>query len=193
MKRIVAILLMGLLFFNWYGYQLVSGYLQDRADRRLEASLDQAGYDQSQLISIKVPLTSLSYYNSSTNFERVDGQIEVNGILYKYVKRRIYKDSLEMLCIPNSSAMGLAAAKNAFFQQVNDLQQNTPQGKKSPAAPHSYKGFSKDYCSTAHRNILPNLHSILASPTEQPIADRLPSRHTHTPERPPDGRNACLS
>ena len=193
MKRLVAILLIGLLFFNWYGYQLVSGYLQDRADRRLEASLDQAGYDESQLISIKVPLTSLSYYNSSTTFERVDGQIEVNGVLYKYVKRRIYKDSLEMLCIPNSSAMGLAAAKNAFFQQVNDLQQNTPQGKKSPAAPHSYKSFSKDYCSTTLGDILPNLHVIPAIKTYQQIAEPLPSRHTHTPERPPDIVHAYLS
>src|ERR1700742_1958036 len=149
MKRIVAILLMTVLFFNWYGYQLMSSYLQDRADSQLEASLDKKNYDEYQLISIKIPLTDLSYYNSTTTFERVDGRIEVSGIVYNYVERRIYKDSLEMLCIPNTTAMVLTTAKNTFFQQVNDLQQNTPQGKKAPATPHSYKSFAKDYrCTT---------------------------------------------
>jgi len=51
---------MGILFFNWYGYQLLSNYWQDRAERRLEASLDQNNYDESALISFKVPLTSLA-------------------------------------------------------------------------------------------------------------------------------------
>jgi len=177
---------MGVLFFNWYGYQLVSGYLQDRADRRLEASLDQAGYDESQLISIKVPLTSLSYYNSSTTFERVDGQIEVNGVLYKYVKRRIYKDSLEMLCIPNSSAMGLAAAKNAFFQQVNDLQQSAPQGKKAPASHSFAKTFSSsDYYKTDDLLTMgqPRTIEVPVSCQQVPV---ISSSYVLTAEQPPD-------
>src|ERR1700743_2852942 len=120
---------MGILFFNWYGYQLLSNYWQNQADRRLEASLDQNNFDESQLVSVKVPLTTLSYYNSSTGFERVDGQIDIGGVHYKYVKRRIFQDSLELLCIPNMTAMKLQSAKNEFFRQVNDLQQQN-QGKR---------------------------------------------------------------
>ena len=124
MKRIAAILLMGILFFNWYGYKLLSFYLEGKANRQLEARLDEARYDESQLISIKVPSSHLSYYNSSTQFERVDGQIEVGGVQYKYVKRRLYNDSLEMLCIPNYAAMTIQTARNQFFQLVNDIQQH---------------------------------------------------------------------
>ena len=109
---------MSILFFNWYGYQLLSGYLQDKADRALEANLDRNTYDGSQLISIKIPITSLSYSNPSTGFERVDGQIEIGGIQYKYVSRRIFGDSLEYRCIPNQAAVRQQTAANEFFRQV---------------------------------------------------------------------------
>src|SRR5580765_6199633 len=87
LKRLAAILLLGLMGFNWCGYHLFSAYLENRADRQLESRLDENQYDGSQLLSIKVP-AHLSYSHPSLTFERVDGQVEVGGVLYKYVKRR---------------------------------------------------------------------------------------------------------
>jgi hypothetical protein len=184
MKKVAAILLMGILFFNWYGYKLLSCYLERKADRQLEARLDEDRYDESQLISIKVPSSHLSYYNSSTQFERVDGRIEVGGVQYKYVKRRLFNDSLEMLCIPNQTAMNLQTARNQFFQLVNDIQQQNGQGKK---ADHSVsKNFSPtDYemvsCLTVNQvnyTIRPSMFGYLVS---API-----STYHLTVEQPPD-------
>ena len=174
---------MGILFFNWYGYQLLSNYWQDRADRRLEASFDKSNFDESQLISLKVPLTSLSYYNSSNGFERVDGQIEIGGVHYKYVKRRIFQDSLELLCIPNLTAMQLQTAKNDFFRQVNDLQQQN-QGKKNNS--HSTRDNIKDYCPTAAGTMIPDLLLASARSTTFYISSPLPSRYTPIAENPPE-------
>ena len=175
---------MGILFFNWYGYQLVSSFLQDRANRGLEARLDQNRYDESQLVSVRIPLTTLSYYNSSTTFERVDGQVEIAGVQYKYVKRRIFKDSLELLCIPNQAVIGLQTAKNNFFQQVNDLQQHNGQGKKSDS--HASKNFSSsDYYKTDDLFTMGNLFS-----TELPVTCQqvpfISSSYVLTAEQPPD-------
>ena len=175
---------MGILFFNWYGYQLLSSYLQDRANSRLEARLDENNYDESQLVSVKIPITSLSYYNPSAGFERVDGQIEIGGIQYKYVKRRLFKDSLELLCIPNQASMSLQTAKNDFFRQVNDLQQHSSQGKKAPAS--SYKSFSSsDY---TKQNDLFVLDKQCSAPLpvcfeQVPV---IPSSYVLTAEQPPD-------
>lgn len=175
---------MGVLFFNWYGYQLLSNYWQDRADRRLEASLDNDNFDESQLISVKIPITSLSYYNSSTAFERVDGQIDIGGVHYNYVKRRILQDSLELLCIPNMTAMRLQTVKNEFFRQVNDLQQQT-QGKKNNT--HSTTDISKDYCPAPAGMIVPNgLSGAIVSVICLYTPSRLPSRFASTAENPPD-------
>ena len=175
---------MGVLLFNWYGYQLLSNYWQDRADRRLEARLDNDNFDESQLISVKIPITSLSYYNSSTRFERVDGQIDIGGVHYKYVKRRILQDSLELLCIPNMTAMKLQTAKNEFFRQVNDLQQQS-QGKKNNT--HSATDISKDYCPAPAGTIIPDaLGSDIAPAISLYTASQLPSRFPPTAENPPD-------
>src|ERR1700743_1724983 len=95
LKKLASILLIGILFFNWYGYQLLSTYWQQRAEHKLEARLDRHDYDDSHLTSIKIPLNTLSYYNGSAVFERVDGMIDLNGVHYNYVKRRIFGDSLE--------------------------------------------------------------------------------------------------
>jgi len=184
MKQFAAILLMGVLFFNWYGYQLLSNYWQDCAERRLEANLDQNKYDESALISIKVPLTSLSYYTSSPGYERVNGQIDINGIRYQYVKRRIYGDSLEVLCLPNITSMKVRTASNDFFRRVNDLQQQN-QGKKNSS--HSTKDNSKDYRPAASGVIVPDaLAKVVIKVTSLYGPSQLPSIYAPTAENPPE-------
>ena len=71
---------MGILLFNLAGYRLLNGLLQDRAGAQLQSRVDRHQYDLSQLISVKFPVTHLSYYNNSPSFERMDGQIEINGV-----------------------------------------------------------------------------------------------------------------
>lgn len=184
MKRIAAILLMGILFFNWYGYKLLSFYLENKADRQLEARLDEDRYDESQLISIKVPSSHLSYYNSSTQFERVDGQIEVGGVQYKYVKRRLFNDSLELLCIPNHTAMNLQTARNQFFQLVNDIQQHNGQGKKSD---HSIsKNFSPTDYETVSSLTVSQPHHTIKPPMFGDLVPTLSHSYHLTAEQPPD-------
>jgi hypothetical protein len=124
LKLLAAILLGGILLFNWVGYRVLNNFMQDKASRRLEAQLDRRHYDESQLITIKVPVTHLSYYNNSAVFERVDGQIEINGIPYQYVQCRIFNDSLELLCIPNQTVLKLRVSGDDYFKLVNRIIKN---------------------------------------------------------------------
>ena len=128
MKKTAAILILGLFLFNWLGYRVLTSLLQAHADTRLELQLDNNNYNESDLISLKIP-ANLPYYANSRSYERMDGQIEIDGIHYNYVKRRFYNDSLEYLCIPNKSKIRLNNAQNEFFKLVNDIQQ--PSQKKS--------------------------------------------------------------
>ncbi len=139
MRKLAAILLWGILLFNWVGYRLLSDYLQEVSQHRIEARLDQRLYEESQLFSIKVPVTHVSYYNNSTTFERVNGRIEINGMPYQYVQRRIFNDTLELLCIPNRMALKLRLSRDEYFRTIADVQH--PQGKQLPA---SFKTFPGD-------------------------------------------------
>ena len=46
LRRSIAIAFLTLLFFNWYGYRLLSDFLQNRSDIQLEAKLDQNDYEE---------------------------------------------------------------------------------------------------------------------------------------------------
>ena len=176
---------MGILLFNWYGYRLVSEWLEHRSDRQMEAMIDQDEYDPGQLVTIKVAATRLSYYNTSTTFERAEGQITVAGIRYKYVERRLYNDSLELRCIPDQGTMRLETARNDFFKMVNDLQQHNSSGKK--AGSHSMQkniGF-QDYYPVTSLSITVHLSYVPRSNSVTPAPAVVSSFHTIT-EQPPD-------
>ncbi len=120
MKQTAAIFLLTIFAFNMFGYRLVYNYLANKADTKLEWALDEKGYNDADLISIKQAI-NLPYYSSSNSFKRLDGEINVEGTIYKYVKVRVYKDSLELLCIPHLSKMKIENSKNEFYKLVNEL------------------------------------------------------------------------
>jgi hypothetical protein len=144
LKKLFAITLLGILLFNWGGYRFVTDYLTNKADLRLEAQLDLDKYDEAALISIKIP-TNLPYYTNTVLYERVDGSINIKGVEYKYVKRRIYNDSLELICIPNATKMGMQNARDDFFRLANDLVASNSNKKATGSHGHAIKFSVQDY------------------------------------------------
>jgi hypothetical protein len=138
LKKIATILLLGILMFNLVGYRLLVTYMQDRMERNMVASLDGNRYDESQLVSVKLPISHLSYYNADSQFERVDGSVELSGVQYRYVKRRIYNDSLEFLCLPDREATALKAFKSDFDRLVNGFQGTHGKHHGGNALPHRH-------------------------------------------------------
>jgi hypothetical protein len=183
-------LLLGIFMFNWCGYRLLSSFLEDRAHADLEATLDDNNYNESQLISIKVPAVHLGYYTNSEKFERVDGQIEIGGIQYKYVKSRMFKDSIELLCIADHAGMNLQSAKDEFFKLVNDLQR-TGTEKKDGSHSGASKNFSIDYYTVNDLFNLSDLQSAGAQ-TCSAYFFYIPSCFAPVAEQPPDFASAII-
>ncbi len=144
LKRFCAILLLFIFLFNLYGYKFVIDYLQNRQETKLELQLDNEEYNNEDLISFKLPV-NLPYYTNSQNYERTNGSIEINGIEYKYVKKRIYKDSIELLCISSSIKKYFQNAKDEFFQLCFDLKHLSTSNKKNTPAPVA-KNLQLEYC-----------------------------------------------
>ena len=184
MKRIAAISLLGLLLFNWIGYQVYTAILQDHADKVMVASLDENNYSDADLISIKVPAVHLSSYVHTKEFQRVDGSIEIEGIQYNYVKRRFTQDSLELLCIPNRASTSLQTAKNEFFKLVNDLQ-HPGQSRKSDQHTSSFKGFNAEYYSELQAFAFSRLAAIHQKATGHYLL-QIPAVYLTRAGQPPD-------
>jgi hypothetical protein len=159
LKQIAAILLALVLLFNWVGYRILSDYFEHRADFVMEQKLDNSEYDESQLVELKIPL-KLPYQNNWQEFERFDGEIEVDGIHYKYVKRKVYNDSLVLLCLPHESKMKLQYARDEFFKLVNDLQHPSQNKKSDGGNSLSVKNPVTEYYSQSNYWLIPKLTAL---------------------------------
>ncbi len=176
-------MLLGLLFFNWYGYRIVSDFLQDRSDVQLEARLDNNDYNEAELIEIRVPI-NLPYHNDWTEFERYDGEAEINGIHYKYVKRKVENGELVLMCLPNNEKQLLQTARDNFFKLVNDLQQ--PDSKKTDKGnSNSFKSLFSEY-QQEKNNWTIALLAIEAANFPVKDLQLIPSHLSSSPEQPPE-------
>ena len=134
---------MGLFLFNLAGYRIFFHLIQDKADAQYEYALDLKHYDEEKLITLKVDL-DMPYLPENTNFERVDGEINVDGTVYKYVERKIHNGQLVLLCLPDEKKTKLKSARDEYFSIANNLvaQSNTKQS--APKSSHE-KNVITDY------------------------------------------------
>jgi hypothetical protein len=184
MRKIAAILLLLIFVFNLFGYKIFISCMVSNTSHSLEAAIDKNSYTEDQLISIKKPI-NLPYYNNTKDFTRSYGEVEMNGVFYQYVKSRIYNDSLEMLCIPNTSKQQLLHAKDDFAQAAFDLQKDgtkkaTGQGKMASFI----KLFTEYEKYTGWR--LQTLNSCTALQHTSYYNANSGSLHKATIEQPPD-------
>jgi hypothetical protein len=159
--------------------------MQDKSNQNLEALLDNDSYDNDQLVEIKIPIQHLPYQNNRISFERYNGEIELNGTIYKYVKLKLANDTLYLVCIVNTKKMHLETAKNNFFKISNDLEQNN-NSKSSDNALSVFKNFQPVFNDSIFGvNIIPPFviqeNLWLPEKTE----NLLSSIHI-SPEQPPD-------
>jgi len=163
MKQLSAILLMGIFSFNIFGYRIVASVLENQQNQQMELAIDGNDFAENQLISIK-QAANLPYYTNSFDFHRIDGEVNIDGIIYKYVKCRIYNDSLEMLCLPNTGKMKIQAAKADFSKMASDFQQFNHKKKSNTDTKSSQKSISEyeEHFTTIAFNITPFLinHTI---------------------------------
>jgi hypothetical protein len=152
--------LLSVLLFNWVGYRLFTAWCEDRAATRTEANLDNDRYDSSQLILLRVPTNALPYSNASPQFQKTTGTIEIGSARYRKVSKRLYNDSIEILCIPDGDANRLQSAGNDFFKLVNDLQKTKAPGTHGKTAGNKIVWYGSHH--------FPSLHYLAAHPVVNP-------------------------
>jgi hypothetical protein len=126
LKKLFAITLLSIYLFNLTGYTVLFQFLEYRSDKQLLARIDNARFNEQRLLEIKVPL-QLPYTTDWKDYERYDGEIEIAGIHYNYVKRKLSGDTLYLLCLPNENKTQIHIVKNEYAGKVNDI----PAGKGS--------------------------------------------------------------
>lgn len=127
-------MLLAIHLFNLAGYTLLFDYFIQRSNEQLTHQLNEHQYNDNDLIEVKIALHT-PYLSNWSDYERVDGEAEVNGIYYTYVKRKINNDTLYLLCLPNKNKTRLNAARIEYANKVQDVPGTKDHGtlKKNPA------------------------------------------------------------
>ena len=153
MRKVAAILLLMLFVFNTIGYKLWFTIAMQNADTRLEAALDKNNFNEQDLFTLKIPI-NLPYQNTWANFERINGEITVNGETYMYVQRKVQNDTMYLQCIRHTEKINLQQKSNDYFGKVNDVAGNSDTkkmpGKSSNLLKFAVSDFTNDIPSWKH-------------------------------------------
>ncbi|QEC68843.1 hypothetical protein FRZ67_16580 [Panacibacter ginsenosidivorans] len=182
MKKIFAILLVAVYLLNLAGYSLLFDYFINCADELMVEELDNGNYNEAALIEIKVPM-DLPYGPQQMEYERFDGEIELNGIHYNYVKRKVYNDTLYLFCVPNLSKTQLNNARTAYAGSSSDV--TNPASEKKQSEPFAKKITSENECNKPDNEYL--IFTAVASLQKyQLFSPHLSTCFLDSPEQPPD-------
>lgn len=138
MRRIVSISFVLIILLNTLGYYGVFLGLHYQNDVAMSRALDSDNYDQSKTITIKVPL-SIPYMPDQTDFDRVSGEFEHNGELFRLVKQRYAKDTLTVVCVKDTQHKKIDLALSDYVKTFTDKPTDTKSTSKLTI------NFIKDY------------------------------------------------
>jgi len=149
---------MCLFLFNLVGYRLLISHWKQESDRSLVSKLDRGDYSQESLVEIKLA-APLNYPRDMPAFERTDGEIEVGGVFYRYVKMKWYNDTLSLLVVnntekvlaiellnaaqamPDGGTITISAEKVKFDESIEIFVTDTGQGIPADILPHVFEPF----------------------------------------------------
>ncbi len=139
MKRLFALVILNIFLLNVLGYYGVLLGLKTASGHDLTERLNSDKYDLGATVTFKVPL-AVPYGTDSKSYERVDGEFEKDGEIYRLVKQRFFQDTLYIVCIKDEKTTRINNALEDFVQSFAGHEDDSQQS----AAP----GMIKDYVNT---------------------------------------------
>jgi hypothetical protein len=126
LKRLIATALLFIFLFNLGGYLLLFQYFIYRSDKLANQQISHNHYKRTELVEVKVHVRMPSVCNWD-DYEQIKGQAKIKGINYNYVGVKFARDTMFLLCLPNTEKTRLVDADNTYAGQVSD----SPANKKS--------------------------------------------------------------
>lgn len=131
--------------------------------------LDQNAYNEDALIELKFPF-QVPYNNDWPDYRREDGQLEINGQYYSYVKIKISQDTIYLKCLPNQLKNKLVAARQEVGKKLNNLPGNEDESSSIVKKASLLFGFSQkitSFCIECPRRTLKREYNLFLSCSAQ--------------------------
>lgn len=128
--------------FNALGfYGLFVGW-RFKTTTDLVKRLDNQQYSEEETMTVKVPISMPYSLSTVGEFERVNGEIEHRGEVYRLIKQKLENDTLYMVCIKDHESKLINEALADYVKTFTDKPGDNQSGKISVS-------FIKDYLPTS--------------------------------------------
>ena len=108
-----------LFLLNAVGFYGIFVGLQFKYAQEANEKLDDDQYPDEAALTFKVPL-SVPYSVDQPNFERVTGEFEHQGEVYRLVKQKLYHDTLYIVCVKDANSKQINQALSAYVKTFAD-------------------------------------------------------------------------
>jgi hypothetical protein len=139
-KRSLTLVLLFLFSLNIVGYYGVFIGIRLSGAAAMREQFDTEKYLQEEVL-IKVPIT-IPYAVDARDYERVDGEFEHQGQVYRLVKQKLASDTLYIVCVKDSQTQKINQVLADYVKSYTDK----PIGAKSSTSIHC--SFLKDFVAT---------------------------------------------
>ena len=153
--------------------------LLQKSNEKISIVIDKNQYNKNQLIELRVPL-NMPYYQN-TSFQRQDGQINIKGITYNYVEKKIENGYLVLKCIQNNLSQQIKKNTSDYFANANGVEQNDNTKNKSGKTSLQTKTWEFEEVNSELSMFFSTLNINTLSHYQDPISDA----HLLVPDRPP--------
>ncbi|HZY38651.1 MAG TPA: hypothetical protein VFE53_18455 [Mucilaginibacter sp.] len=121
MKRLIAVLLLGIYLFSLGGQLALHQYFSVLSDKFFTEQTGKGLYNVGDLTEVKLPL-NMPAITDWKHYENIKGCIEFDNVSYNYVKMKITRTALYLMCIPD-------------YNTTRFSTQNVVDAKKSKSVP----------------------------------------------------------
>lgn len=87
-----------------------------------------------KLLELKVPV-NMPTIQDWTEYEHIEGQIQLNNTYYSYVRLKMTRDTMYLICLPNNTKTNLVKANVIMAKNLSDV----PLSKKGATNPLTKK------------------------------------------------------
>ncbi|MGZ3778633.1 MAG: hypothetical protein ACXVI9_14130 [Mucilaginibacter sp.] len=120
MKKLVAISFLFLHLFSLYGNMAVYAYCVYRSDKLFNEQVSKNNYKIDDLVEVKVPVKMPTIQNWQ-EYVSISGQVQLKENCYNYVKLKMTRDTMYLMCIPNYQTTKLNKQNIIDARNVADI------------------------------------------------------------------------
>ena len=178
MKKILAISLLSLHLFSLYGHMALYQYFVYHSDKIFNEQISMNKYAVDDLVSVKVPVNMPTIENWK-DYAYISGQIQFKNNSYNYVKIKMTRDTIYLMCVPNYKKTRLINKNIIDARKIADIpvgkKEHVPFGKAISLSDFNYQNIQYSFITpvsvlkTAVSNVKADLIKCsVASPAQPP-------------------------